>query len=235
MEEDGAGTWSAIEEGVDFITYEIATQTAKENGGVRQMIEHEEDGKKKRIVITSKKNKLFTILVKPPKGWESNGRVKDVRFAFSTKNLYMLGFLHKNKWKFFNDADLEGTEVLKFPDLWERMPQLDGGYKWGDLMTKLASSESSSLDALSNYDEIAANVEAVWRALYPFIVVFPEAARFSKWKDVLMYLLLSDRSETVNECLEEVPFQDWSTKSKLAICGDQEGLRELNVVLLSSK
>ncbi|GJN00145.1 hypothetical protein PR202_ga17556 [Eleusine coracana subsp. coracana] len=144
------------------------------------MIEHEEDGKKKCIVITSKKNKLFTILVRPPKGWESNGREKDVRFAFSAKNLYMLGFVHKNRWRFFNDADLEGTEVLKFPDLWERMTQLGGGYKWGDLMTYQISFMQIffSLDGLSNYDEIADNVEAVWRALHPFIVVFPEAARF---------------------------------------------------------
>ncbi|RLM77962.1 hypothetical protein C2845_PM12G03870 [Panicum miliaceum] len=134
---------------------------------------------------------FFKIIMGLPPEYITPGQPEDVIFVLSLYDLYLLGFLDGNKWRFFDDARLEGTGHLDEDDKheWEKLG-FEGGYS-GDVFNTVKLGFNELLlthNTLTNYSKrVKEERDDIVNALLRIMFVIPEVARFPAWLEHLQF------------------------------------------------
>ncbi|KAL6870570.1 hypothetical protein ACP4OV_014418 [Aristida adscensionis] len=182
--EDGQRNTRSHQRLMKWIRHVIEAQGKAENGGARNVLSVTCGGQP-----LTPRGGFFVVIMRAPEGWGK----EDLPLAFSCKNLYLLGFMRRNRWHFFDDAE-------DLPEgVWERLP-FSGGYR-GD---KFNSVDIGVFELWLSHDAL---VDYPWRSqaevengVFRLIVVICEAVRFPAWRRRVGHLLAGyGRAEAVNQ------------------------------------
>jgi len=99
-----------------WIMTQLAARVAAEGGQESLVIQV--DGDQYTLQFTADGG-FFTVLGKPPAGWDP--QVRDVLLLFSFRDLYLVGFFRDGRWFVYDDAYLigSGTDVPANAAFWD--------------------------------------------------------------------------------------------------------------------
>lgn len=149
----------------------------------------------------------FKLIMRQPPDYPG----EDVPLAFSLYDLYLLGFLHENKWRFYGDATLPESFQKHLHVLWEKL-NFSGGY-CRDMFTSVPVDFSALLrchDAMSHYSQRpSAAYSELQNLMFCIIAVVPEAKRFPEWMERLLHLFVTHESSVLGNTLNQL-FTNWN-------------------------
>lgn len=103
----------------------IPNQAAADNHNVPQVVTQEVNGNVYTFNLTAE-NGFFRIVMIPPADWDD--LQQPLHLIFSCRDLYLLGFLHGDRWIMFDDAILNGSGHLDHPQAFQRLENIKGAY-----------------------------------------------------------------------------------------------------------
>lgn len=180
-----------------------------------------------KIPVLSKTQKHMVLVIHAPHGWQQQ---RDLKILFSLKNLYVMGFLHANKWKLFSDADeLDGVSVEE-KARWTTRLGFKGSYTVGGLQPDFTTLKLSKAAILGLYRTLLrpgmVSEEELKEAFATLAVITSECTRYPELQRLLLQLIFNDESEVVamicgiyGECYS-VHIRSWDTYCDMAYAGE---------------
>lgn len=188
-----------------WIKRELAKRAAAENNGVAQVVTQEVNGTKYTFGLTADSG-FFKLVIIPASDFTD--QQLPLVLVFSFRDLYLLGFLHGNKYYLFDDAELQGSGHLDHPSAYQLLG-FKGSYDNNHFTTVQLSNYNlyQSYDSLIHYSERSRTEIMV--AVFRYIVTIPEACRFPIWHSRVQYILKNLVTETTRRKFS-IWFKDWS-------------------------
>jgi hypothetical protein len=152
-----------------------------------------------KLPILSKTQRHMVLVIQPSRKWQEQ---RDLKLLLSLKNLYVMGFLHANKWLLFSDAEEQHGVSEQEKALWTSKLTFGGGYTRRGLQPDFSKIKLSKAAVMELYKSLVGHgfvsQKESMEALATFAVIGPECIRFPKLRRRFLKLVYSDKCETVD-------------------------------------